>query len=378
MLPSISIRPVSSPAERRIFLTFPWRIYRRDPLWVPPLSSDRRKTLDPRQGVFFKRGGQAELLIAWRGQTPVGTLCVAEDIPVNTQRGLRDCMVGFFECVEDYAVAEALFGYAVTWARKRSLNTLYGPFNLDYENAYGVLVAGRDRPPALYCGHTPPYYLSFFERFGFARIRGDNLAFAANVDPSQPSLQRIARLAERIRQRGRFTVRGANLADWHADADRVYLLLNRSLAHLTDFIPWQRADMLEMFANLMPIVDPELILFAEAEGQVVGWFPGIPNMNEVLIHANGLRYPWDVLRVIPYRWRKPRCLAVKSVLVLPEYWDTGVAVLLFDEMARRAHARGYQWVDLSLTSEDNPDTPILAGRVGAQEYKRYRVFRYRF
>jgi GNAT superfamily N-acetyltransferase len=69
---------------------------------------------------------------------------------------------------------------------------------------------------------------------------------------------------------------------------------------------------------------------------------------------------------------------VKSVLVLPEYWDTGVAVLLFDEMARRAHAKGYTWLDLSLTSEENPDTPILAGRVGAKEYKRYRVMRLEF
>jgi GNAT superfamily N-acetyltransferase len=63
------------------------------------------------------------------------------------------------------------------------------------------------------------------------------------------------------------------------------------------------------------------------------------------------------------------------VLVPPEYWDTGVAVLLFDEMARRAAAKGYKWVDLSLTSDDNPRTPILAKHAGAKLYKRYRVYR---
>jgi GNAT superfamily N-acetyltransferase len=66
------------------------------------------------------------------------------------------------------------------------------------------------------------------------------------------------------------------------------------------------------------------------------------------------------------------------VLVLPEYWDTGVAVLLFDEMARRAAARGYRWIDLSLTSDDNPRTPVLAKRMGAKIYKRYRVYRMPF
>jgi GNAT superfamily N-acetyltransferase len=126
---------------------------------------------------------------------------------------------------------------------------------------------------------------------------------------------------------------------------------------------------------LRPIVDPELILFAEADGQVVGWFPGVPNLNEVLIHVNGLRYPWDYLRLFWHMRRRPECLAIKSVLVHPDYWDTGVAVLLFDEMAKRAWAKGYRWADMSLTSEDNPDTPVLAERAGATLYKRYRIYR---
>lgn len=37
--------------------------------------------------------------------------------------------------------------------------------------------------------------------------------------------------------------------------------------------------------------------------------------------------------------------------------------------------RGYRWADLFLTSENNPDTPILAERMGAKTHKRYRVYR---
>jgi hypothetical protein len=44
-------------------------------------------------------------------------------------------------------------------------------------------------------------------------------------------------------------------------------------------------------------------------------------------------------------------------------------------MLRRAVAKGYKWADLSLTSDDNPNTPILAERIGARVYKRYRVYR---
>jgi len=69
------------------------------------------------------------------------------------------------------------------------------------------------------------------------------------------------------------------------------------------------------------------------------------------------------------------CLTIKSILVLPEYWGSGIIALFADEMRRRAIAKGFRWIDLSLTSEDNPHTPILADRLGAKLYKRYRTYR---
>jgi len=371
---TLEILPVRTARERRTFLIFPWRIYRDDPLWVPPLLPERAKTIDPKRGVFFKRG-QAEFFIAWKNGTPVGTISAAEDKPTNEFRRKRECMFGFFECVEDYDVAEALLNHVIRWAEQRGLNALFGPFNLDYEDSYGVLVEGRDRPPALLCGHTPPYYQDFIERFGFQPARGDNLAYAIELDEDTPAMQRLSRLADRLRKRGRITIRGADLSHWEDEVDRVHRLLNAALAHLPDHIGWRRDALQAMLEPFRSIADPDLILFAEVDGETVGWLPGIPNLNEAFIHANGLRYPWDYAKLWWHMRRQPECLAVKSVLVLPEYWGTGVSVSLFDEMARRATARGFKWADLSLTSEDNPYTPILAERAGAKLYKRYRVYR---
>ncbi|MEE9615468.1 MAG: GNAT family N-acetyltransferase, partial [Anaerolineae bacterium] len=154
-----------------------------------------------------------------------------------------------------------------------------------------------------------------------------------------------------------------------------YHLINIALAHLPDHIGWHRDALEASLAPFRDIADPELILFAEVDGQAVGWLPGIPNLNEPFQHANGLRYPWDYVKLWWHMRSQPECLAIKSVLVLPEYWGSGVSVLLFDEMARRARARGFKWADLSLTSEDNPYTPTLAKRAGAKLYKRYRVYR---
>ncbi len=371
---TVEILPVRTAQQRRTFLTFPWRVYRDDPLWVPPLLPQRAKTIDPQRGAFFKRG-EADFFIAWRDGAPVGTICAAEDKPTNAKRQKRECLFGFFEYIEDYSVAEALIHQAIRWAEQRGLNALFGPFNLDYEDSYGVLIEGRDRPPALLCGHTPPYYQHFMERFGFQPARGDNLAFAIDLDETTPAAQRLLRLADRLRERGGITIRGADLSHWDDEVDRVHHLLNTALAHLPDHIGWHR-DALEAFvAPFRDIADPDLVLFAEVDGETVGWFPGIANLNEAFIHANGLRYPWDYVKLWWHMRRQPECLAVKSVLVAPEYWNSGVAALLFVELGLRAKAKGFKWLDLSLTSEDNPQTPVLAERMGAEIYKRYRVYR---
>ncbi len=371
---TIEVRKVESRRDKNIFLTFPWRIYRGDPLWVPPLLPERKKVIDPQKGRFFE-DGYAELFIAWKNGRPVGTIACSEDQSATRSRGFGECLVGFFECVEDDAVAEALFKQAEGWAREHHLLRLLGTYNLDREESRGILVEGRDRPPAVYCGHGAPYYPEFFVRHGFTKFGGDGVAYAVDLNLNRPEVQHMLRLADRIRQRKQnIRVRGANLADIDGEIDRIVQLQNRGLAHMSDFTPYTRSAVEAMVLPMLDVVDPELVLFAEVDGQPAGWFPAVPNLNEIFIHLNGLRYPWDYLRLIKYSRYKTKSIAIKSVVVPPEYWDTGVGVLLFDEMARRAVAKGYTWADMSLTGEDNLDTGPLALRMGAKIYKRYRFY----
>ncbi len=366
----IEVRPVESAAEKRRFLTFPWRLYRNDPLWVPPILSEREKMTDPKRGHFFQ-GGHADFYMAYKDGKEAGTICCSHEYGGDP----AECSIGFFECVDDFEVAAAMFEQAERWARAHDLSMLCGTYNLDREDGRGILVDGWDRPPAILCGHNPPYYWKFFERCGFGRRHDDGLAYACPLDEANPRIQRLYRLAEKVQERKGFTVRHANMADLDAEIGRVQVLQNRALEHLPGFVPYDRASVEGMVLPLKDLADPELILFAEADGQTVGWFPAVPNFNEVLIRLDGLRYPWDYARALRYAKLKPKCLAIKSVAVLPEYWDTGAAILLFAEMAKRAIRKGYQWADLSLTGEDNPDTKELARHMGARVYKRYRFYK---
>lgn len=387
----IEIRPMRSRAEMRRFHLFQWEIYRDDPLWVPPLLPERMKITDPEQGMFFKRG-EADFFAAFRDDDMAGTICVARDGKQVEEIGRPEAIFGFFESIDDVRVAAALFDRADAWARERGLTSLHGPFNLDYEDGYGILTDGRDRKPVILCGHTPAYYERLLTELGFEPARPGNIALAVDLEDPPQQLARLSRAADIARRRGRFRIRGADVKHWREEAIRVHHLLNNSLANTgEERIPWPMEAVESLIRPVLKIADPELVLFAERLGDgagepgqtplgpdgchTVGWFAAIPNMNEVIEHLNGLRYPWDYLRVPWAYLHRPRCLAAKSLLVLPRYHASGAAALLFDEMAKRARRKKYSWIDLSLTSEANPQTPVIAERAGAVRYKRYQVYR---
>lgn len=373
----IIVQKVESKQDLDKWLKFPWIVYKDDPLWVPPLLPERREQVDPVHSAFLKRG-DADFFLAYKDGKLAGTICAAEDPPTNQKRGANECVFGFFEYIEDYDVFCALIEAARDWGSERGLDRLYGPWNLDYEDGYGVLVEGRDVPPVLMCGHSPDYYHIYMERYGFTAARAQNVALRITLDDS-PQYRRMLRLAERIRKQGRITVRPADFDNWDREVDIVHRLLGIALAHLDDSIGWHRDSLERTLAPFKRIADPNLILFAEVEGEAVGFLPGVPNLNEFFIHVNGLKYPWNYLQLLwMMQFRQPDCLSAKSVLVLPEFWNRGVVVLLMEEMYHKAREKGYKWIDMSITSADNPTSVLTAEKIGAEIYKRWQIYNYPF
>ena len=76
-------RPVASRRDLTRFIKLPWRLYRNEPHWVPPLVSERRRFLDREQEPLLRaRRGRS---ISWPGATgePVGRISAHVDRHLN-------------------------------------------------------------------------------------------------------------------------------------------------------------------------------------------------------------------------------------------------------------------------------------------------------
>ncbi|NNF78339.1 MAG: N-acetyltransferase, partial [Rhizobiales bacterium] len=50
----IEIRPVAGKQDLDAFLQLPFRLYRDDPNWVPPLHLERRDHLSPKNNPYYQ------------------------------------------------------------------------------------------------------------------------------------------------------------------------------------------------------------------------------------------------------------------------------------------------------------------------------------
>jgi GNAT superfamily N-acetyltransferase len=373
---AVEIRPVTTRRDLRAFVRFPWRVYRGDPLWVPPLICDRIAYLDPAGGGFHAHADVA-LFAAREGRRILGTIAAFVDHDRVRHTGRQEGGFGFFEVLEDYEAAVALLDACRGWLRQRGMASVRGPTNFGENDCPGVLIAGTDFPPAMMEAHTPPYYREFLERYGMEK---DNDAFAWRVtfDTVGTALDEgssdLVRVAEAARRDASLSLRRIRLEEWDREVSLIRGLFNATLSHLPGAAPMGEEDFGRTARALKPFLDPELGLIAEVEGKPVGYCLLIPDTNRVLARLNG--------RLLPFRWIKLKryireidVVSFKLLGVLKEYRRRGIDALLYVEALRKAKERGYAWLDGSLTSEQNPAINLIARNRGAECYKHYRVYR---
>jgi len=366
-------RVISNP-DRRAFLAFPYRHYRGDRHWVPRLWPEQSAWLTRQHGFFDH--GDGEWFMARRDGEVVGTIGVGVDHRENDLLGRRWGVFGFVEFIEDEEVFTALIDRVRGWLRVRGLTHMAGPQSFGASDYPGFLVGRHDLPPAIYEGHSPPYYLEFAERAGWKKLV-DSLAYRASrtlVEGKPGELPpKVLHVADRVARNPRFSTRSAEFAHFEREFQAVLRIYNRSLATLPSFAPVGEDEFRRFVRDLAPVLREELVIFALVDGREVGFSLALPNVAEAFKASGGMRWPWQA----PLLWlglRRIKSVSFKILALDPDFWGLGLDALMFARMIEACLRGGFEWADLSLTGEDNPQTNKLATRLGAEEYKRYRTY----
>jgi hypothetical protein len=176
--------------------------------------------LSREKNPFFEHG-EAEYFLAERGGETVGRIAAITNRLHNETHDDRVGFFGFFEAVDDQAVADELFRAAADWCRQRGHDVLRGPASFSVNDECGVLVDGFDTPPTLMMPHNPRYYVRLLEAAGFVKAKDLWVYEGGNEEHYVPVPERLARGTELIRQRMGITLRPLDMKNFEGEVERI-------------------------------------------------------------------------------------------------------------------------------------------------------------
>lgn len=365
----VSVRTVLSKTDEKKFIRFQWVPYRRNPHWVPPLLMDRRKLIDRTNNPFY-RHATMEMFLAERDGVAVGRIAAIVNDNHNKEHDENIGFFGFFECIEDQQVANALFDAAVQWLRQRGVSAVRGPASPSVNDEYGLLIEGFDRLPSVLMTYNPPYYQRLVETYGFTKAQD---LYAYYIHKDKVFNERFSRIAEIVNKRESLKIRQLDMSKFDEDVRLIRDLYSRGWSRNWGEVPMTEEEFNYVAKDLKPVVDPRLVIIAESKGKPVGFGMTLPDLNQILVHN---KRGWLIPALIRMLLFKKKIDRVRIIIlgVLPEYANTGIGAALFYETGRRCVAYGYPHGEASWVNENNVMMNRGAELMQGTIDKRYRVY----
>lgn len=382
----VTLKRVGAGATVRDFTRVSHITQGHDPYWIAPLNLElgplavgESPRLNPKRNPWFQHG-EAVLWVAERDGKPVGR--ISAQIDQNHLKIYNDAtgFFGFFECIDDQTVANALFEVATMWLREKGMKRVVGPFsfNINQDDA-GLLIDGFNCPPRVAMGHAQPYYQKLVEGAGFIKAV-DMRAYLTPMDTALPYKQ-LKWLKRSLERNPRIAVRSLDPKRYDEDFAAVIEIWRAGWVENWGAIPMTEAEGKYLAEEIKLIAVPELISIATVDGKPAAMCVALPDFNEMIRDFKGRLFPLNIFKLL---WR---LLTLKSYVsgtrvilmgVLPEFKNkpmgSQLALLTVGAVRDASIKLRMPVCEMSWVLETNTQTCHSIEDIGGRVYKTYRMF----
>jgi GNAT superfamily N-acetyltransferase len=361
---------------QRIFLQFPVRLYASDANWIRPLDSDVANVFDSKKNGHFKQGEAIRWVLLDDAGVAIGRVAAfyeqsKDEVPVGG--------MGFFECIEDEKAAFLLFDACKAWLVSKGMQGMDGPINFgERDSFWGLMVKGWEYEPTYKMPWTKPYYIDFFEKYGFRDYFQQYVYVSsitgANVTPA------IEEKANRIYQNPDYVFRHIEKSNLPKYAEDFKVIFNAAWAKFPGVKEMSSDQAQRLVKTMKPIIDEQLLWFAYTQtGDPVAFFIVIPDLNQIIKHLNGRLNWWGMIKFLLLKMRGALTRACGVIFgVVPDHQGKGVEsaiALRFRTAARENPFYPYETMDMNWVGDFNPKMLRFVSQLGATNEKTYITYR---
>ena len=376
----VTVTPVTTRSERKAFIDLAYRINADDPNWVPPLRADVAELLDRKKNPFFEHA-EMQLFLASRDGRITGRISAHIDelqhtLPREQGMGPGTGNWGMFEA-EDEETAGALIAAAEDWLRRQGMTRVLAPLSLSIWDEPGLLVKGHDHPPVIMMGHHSPRYQPWIEGRGYTRAK-TLLTYDLDVEHGFPPL--VNRIVASGEKNPRIRVREADTSRVQEEAQTLFNILNDAWSENWGFVPITDSEIRYITKKMRPLVKPELLRFAELEGEPVAFMLTFPDINAVIKPFDGKLLPFNWIKLLKWvrhphspRARVPLMGVVKRLQASRMASQLAFMMIEYIRRAGVAHY-GFKTAEIGWILDDNQGMVAIADAIDSKVNREYAIY----
>ncbi len=376
---TITIVQATRAADMKAFAELPYRLYRGEPGWRPPLRMMQKDQFDPK-----KNHGLDHLDVAYwlakAGERVVGRIAsFVNRFHLEVHKDATGHF-GFLDTDKAYPDAQgALLKQAEDWLRGKGMAHIGGPFNFSVNEECGMLTEGFETPQMMLMPHGRPDYPRTMDGLGYGKAV-DTFAFLGNTHEGYPRPPIVTKMQDYVEKSSRLNIRPMRKGKFEEEIALAMNIFNDAWANNYNFVPYSDTQVQHMAKEMKILIDPAGFWFGEVDGEAKGFILMLPNLNEAIRDLDGRLFPFGWAKLL---WRL-KVSGVKSARVplngirqeiQKKRSGSALMLALFETCYAAMRPRGVEDVELSWILEDNVDVQNMIELSSAAIYKKYRLYK---
>ena len=375
----MKVLEVITPKLEKAFLAINALVNKDNPNYIRPLDNEVLATFDPAKNKLFANGAAKKWVVQDDEGHTIGRIAAFHYTKYkNKGTDYATGCVGYFDAIDDQAVANILFDTAKAWLASEGMEAMDGPINFgDRDKWWGLMVEGYDRAPMYGMSFNPPYYEALFANYGFANFY-NQYYYRILISSGLP--ERFKERYDKFKSKPDYSAKHLDKKELDKFAHDFVQIYNAAWAQHGEAKAITHEQIMKLFKTLKPVMDERVIWFAYYKEDPIAMFINIPDVNQYFKYFDG-QLGWK--QKIHLLWMKFRNkntrLTGLAFGVVPKYQSLGIdSFLIYASSLMINKINIYEEYEMGWAADWNPKMVNIYKSLGANPSRRMVTWRYIF
>ncbi|GAA4282019.1 GTP cyclohydrolase [Gaetbulibacter aestuarii] len=368
----ITLKEVQSKSDLKAFVKFPFKIYKDNPYWVPPIISQEMNSFNKKENPVFEDAA-ARLFLAYKGKEIVGRIAAIINWAEVKESKLKKMRFGWFDFVDDPEVSKTLLDEVATIGKANNLDYMEGPVGFSNLDKVGVMTEGFESKSTMVTWYNAAYYQKHYEAYGMTIEKGyiESQFSFSNVNPD--FFVKAQALIKR-----RYNLRALNFkktSEVMPYVDQMFDLFNTTYAKLSSFVAISDIQKAYFKKKFISFINPEYIKFVmDDDDNMIAFAIVMPSFADALQKMKGKLFPFGFTHLLHAK-KHSKNVVFYLIGVTPEFQNKGIHAIIFDEYYRTFKEKGIENCFRTPELDDNEAIHNLWKHFDPKITKRRKTYR---